>query len=599
MVKQYNKFAATTDGYRGKRAILNQRVIEGLEQPTFDNGVLLLNSESAKTQYLNNSNMAKGYFVVLPKAIDMWDNWQVAIINDSSSELPIYYYTDDLTDLHLFKTLNAGNMCTCILVDSTTEAGVWTTLRTLDTISADTTEKYTSNIFDEFEVEYKNLQSGDVVEIPLSPINAGTAVRSIYVKTVEQFVGATSLKVNIGTDNNNSLFFSNIDLTTAVSDTNFDKDLFEEILSNTNNVNIKAFFNGKGLANLMAGKVKIVIERAKLIDPTILKNAIVNTTVPTGAIMSYVFNDIPAGWFRLDGKDLQNANQVAPQFVAKLNEANNKQVGEKLIIGKDEWEQIERTYGSCGKFCWIGANLRFPKITGFIKGLTDITQLGKAELDTMRPIVGGTFASFDRGYAGASNLFYVASRWSASLRGGGGDNWGTHVGINTGALGTAYNGSETQPKCVKYPYIISVFNKIQWTSQLDYDNLIKASVNKADINLSNVANIDSSFASQLDKIDVQRIVASWNNGTTFYRVYSDGWIEQGGWLYAAYDTHTVTFPRPFKHRVYFATAIAYNADGKRSTSIYGMPTNTTVVFQSGEGRNDPQPYSKMWFACGY
>ena len=50
MVKQYNKFAATTDGYRGKRAILNQRVIEGLEQPTFNNGVLLLNSESAKTQ---------------------------------------------------------------------------------------------------------------------------------------------------------------------------------------------------------------------------------------------------------------------------------------------------------------------------------------------------------------------------------------------------------------------------------------------------------------------------------------------------------------------------------------------------------------------
>ena len=204
MVKQYNKFAATTDGYRGKRAILNQRVIEGLEQPTFNNGILLLNSESAKTQYLNNSNMAKGYFIVLPKAIDMWNNWQVAIINDSSSELPIYYYTNDLTDLHLFKTLNAGNMCTCILVDSTTEAGVWTTLRTLDTISADTTEKYTSNVFDEFEIEYNNLQSSNSIKIPLSLINAGTAVRSIYVKTIEQFVGATSLKVSIGTDDNNS-----------------------------------------------------------------------------------------------------------------------------------------------------------------------------------------------------------------------------------------------------------------------------------------------------------------------------------------------------------------------------------------------------------
>ncbi len=531
MVKQYNKFAATTDGYRGKRAILNQRVIEGLEQPIFDNGVLLLNSESAKTQYLNNNNMAKGYFIVLPKAIDMWDNWQVAIINESSSELPIYYYTDDLTDLHLFKTLNAGNMCTCILVDSTTEAGVWTTLRTLDTISADTTEKYTSNIFDEFEIEYNNLQSGDSVEIPLSIINAGTAVRSIYVKTVEQFVGATSLKVSIGTDENNSLFFGDIDLTAAVSDTNFDKDLFEEILSNTNNVNVKAFFNGNGLANLTAGKVKIVIERAKLIDPTVLKNAIVNTTVPTGAIMSYVFNDEPAGWFRLDGRTLTNANQVAPQFVAKLNEANNKQVGEKLIIGKDEWEQIERTYGSCGKFCWIGANLRFPKIAGFIKGLIDITQLGKAELDTMRPITG----TMRMGGVNGGNAGYIMSgaftKGEYRIGPGGGQDgsaWDADTSIfklNSGALGANYNGSETQPKCVKYPYIISVFNKIQWTSQLDYDNLIKASVNKADIDLSNVTNISEDFKTKIvlfAKPDYSKGFDIPNNKD--YTVIQDGWI---------------------------------------------------------------------------
>lgn len=580
MVKQYNKFAATTDGYRGKRAILNQRVIEGLEQPTFNNGVLLLNSESAKTQYLNNSNMAKGYFIVLPKAIDMWDNWQVAIINESSSELPIYYYTDDLTDLHLFKTLNAGNMCTCILVDSTTETGVWTTLRTLDTISADTTEKYTSNIFDEFEIEYNNLQSGDSVEIPLSLINAGTAVRSIYVKTVEQFVGATSLKVSIGTDENNSLFFGDIDLTAAVSDTNFDKGLFEEILSNTNNVNVKAFFNGNGLVNLTAGKVKIVIERAKLIDPTVLKNAIVNTTVPTGAIMSYVFNDIPAGWFRLDGTVLQSANQVAPQFVAKLNEANNKQVGEKLVIGKDEWEQIERTYGSCGKFCWIGANLRFPKITGFIKGLTDITQLGKAELDTMRPITG----TMRMGGVNGGNAGYIMSgaftKGEYRIGPGGGQDgsaWDADTSIfklNSGALGANYNGSETQPKCVKYPYIISVFNKIQWTSQLDYDNLIKTSVNKADIDLSNIPVdydyvIESKFPTDLDP--------NW------YRKYKSGWLEQGGRVESG---DVVTFLKPFSNN---NITISVN---NRSTASYFqakayMITNTGFKIFQGQGYTNP------------
>ena len=545
MVKQYNKFAATTDGYRGKRAILNQRVIEGLEQPTFNNGVLLLNSESAKTQYLNNSNMAKGYFIVLPKAIDMWNNWQVAIINDSSSELPIYYYTNDLTDLHLFKTLNAGNMCTCILVDSTTEAGVWTTLRTLDTISADTTEKYTSNIFDEFEIEYNNLQSGNNIEIPLSLINAGTAVRSIYVKTTEQFVGATSLKVSIGTDENNSLFFGDIDLTAAVSDTNFDKDLFEEILSNTNNVNVKAFFNGSGLANLTAGKVKIVIERAKLIDPTVLRNAIVNTTVPTGAIMNYAFNDEPAGWLRLDGRTLPNANQTAPQFVAKLNEANNKQVGEKLIIGKDEWEQIERTYGSCGKFCWIGANLRFPKITGFIKGLTDITQLGRAELDTMRPIAGIIGGQSNQNVGNTKGAFYVANVYG---RNGGLENWAPYAdfGFDSSRLGVNYNGSETQPKCVKYPYIMSVFNKVQWTSQLDYDNLIRASINKADVDLSNVQSINLPVALK-DEI-VSWITPDWESAISFngsFTAPSNGWVlaysGSSDWQNVNFNMNNVTY----------------------------------------------------------
>ena len=545
MVKQYNKFAATTDGYRGKRAILNQRVIEGLEQPTFNNGVLLLNSESAKTQYLNNSNMAKGYFIVLPKAIDMWNNWQVAIINDSSSELPIYYYTNDLTDLHLFKTLNAGNMCTCILVDSTTEAGVWTTLRTLDTISADTTEKYTSNIFDEFEIEYNNLQSGNNIEIPLSLINAGTAVRSIYVKTTEQFVGATSLKVSIGTDENNSLFFGDIDLTAAVSDTNFDKDLFEEILSNTNNVNVKAFFNGSGLANLTAGKVKIVIERAKLIDPTVLRNAIVNTTVPTGAIMNYAFNDEPAGWLRLDGRTLPNANQTAPQFVAKLNEANNKQVGEKLIIGKDEWEQIERTYGSCGKFCWIGANLRFPKITGFIKGLTDITQLGRAELDTMRPIAGIIGGQSNQNAGNTKGAFYVANVYG---RNGGLENWAPYAdfGFDSSRLGVNYNGSETQPKCVKYPYIMSVFNKVQWTSQLDYDNLIRASINKADVDLSNVQSINLPVALK-DEI-VSWITPDWESAISFngsFTAPSNGWVlaysGSSDWQNVNFNMNNVTY----------------------------------------------------------
>ena len=276
-----------------------------------------------------------------------------------------------------------------------------------------------------------------------------------------------------------------------------------------------------------------------------LRNAIVNTTVPTGAIMSYVFNDEPAGWLRLDGRVLTNANQVAPQFVAKLNEANNKQVGEKLIIGKDEWERIERTYGSCGKFCWIGANLRFPKITGFIKGLTDITQLGRAELDTMRPITGTIGGQSNQNTGNTKGAFYVANVYG---RNGGLENWAPYAdfGFDSSRLGANYNGAETQPKCVKYPYIMSVFNKVQWTSQLDYDNLIRASINKADVDLSNVESINLPVT--LKEEIVSWITPDWESAISFngnFTAPSNGWVlaysGSNDWQNVNFNMNNVTY----------------------------------------------------------
>ena len=502
MVLEYHKFAATADGYRGKRAVVEQRVIEGLTRPEFDGTVLTLTVDSEQTQYLDENNTADGYYITLPDATTLWNNWQVAIVNDSKVSVPIYYYPgEDSTNLNLVRDLGAGNMVTMILVDNSTPEGQWTTLRTIDTIDAEAVEKYTSDVYETVEIPFNVINSTGTnqVTVDLCSVPMGMAVKSVYIKVEEKFVGNTTLTVDIGTDYNNTYFFNDIDLTGDVTDSNFSKNVYDDILSNSVDTQIRAYISGSNLATLTAGKVKIIVERAKLIDPTILKNAIVQMNMPIGSIISYMFNDVPNGYFRLDGSTLNNANQVAPQFVEKLNQVNNELVGEKLIVTRTQYENQLRDYGSCGKFAWYGANLRFPAINCFIRGLSDLTQLGRFQDDTMRRISGrwgginGWVCDWWR-QGGPTNPFtFTQTGWKAQGPKSGSSDAYYIVSFDTNTLGSNYAGSKTQPKHIKYPYLIAVFNKIQWESSLDYNKLLEASVNKAEKDLSNVSDVTSNF----------------------------------------------------------------------------------------------------------
>lgn len=483
MSKVYKKYGVTTDGYRGKRSILEERVIEGLEEAIFTDHLLQLTPESTKTIYLNSNNMSVGSYIVLPNAKDLWPNWQVAIINESNITCPIYYYTSNYTQLSLFKEVTGGNMTTCILLDDSTEEGTWTTLRTVEQSSVDLLNKYTSDVFEELEVTWNELkQDTTSIQFVLGSVLAGTAVKSVYIKTTEQFTGMTTLNVSVGTSDNITRFSSVYDLTTPVADNNFTKDEFDEILSTTNDTTLYATFTGTGLNDLTAGSVKIVVEKAKLIDPTVLKNPIVQTQIPMGIIMNYAFTDIPEGYWRLDGSLLPNAAAAIPQFVKKLNTVNNQMTGQKLIVGIDEWNQIFATYGACGKFAWQGTSLKFPAINCFIQGLNDLTQLSKlteAGLPdhTHAPLyVGGS--NNDNGDPGQYVL--TDPRDYNGIQ----TNPGYTGGVREGGV---WGKSDTvTPLNIKYPYIISVYNKIQNASAINLNEIIEASVNKANISLDNL-----------------------------------------------------------------------------------------------------------------
>lgn len=492
MVQEYKKIGVTTDGYRGERAILKERVIEGLEKSQFTDASLQLDVNSPQTIYLTNNNFAEGYYILLPDATTLWENWQVRIINDSSHDCNVYYYTSNLSQLNLFKEVTAGNMLTCILLDNaqgSDQTGTWTNLRTTESSSADRLYRYTSDTLDTLDITWNELlQETTQVSISLGTLLAGTSLKSIYVKTTEAFDGVNTLTLDIGTEDDPDYFISGYDLKASVTDNNFTKDLFEEILSTSSPTTIYATITGSSnLTALTEGSVSITLEKPKLIDPTILKNPIVQTQVPIGVIMSYCFNDIPEGYWRLDGTMIPNAASAIPEFVQKLILVNNSLSGEKLIVTETVWNQLNNTYGSCGKFCWVGGSLRFPKINNFIQGLTDLTKLALLTPAGLPNITGSFTVQDDLSVKNPSGVFSISNYFSADIAANRHGSYPHTVNFNAAQSNGIYGRSNTvQPESIRYPYIISIYNKIQNAASIDLAEIIQDSVYKANTNLDNL-----------------------------------------------------------------------------------------------------------------
>lgn len=550
MVKDYKRIGVTTNGYRGEKVALNERVIEGFELATFTNSILRLEDSSPQTIYLTTTNTAEGYYIILPKASNLIKNWKVTIINDSLVDIPIYYYSQNLSNLSLFKNCTSGNMVTCLLLDDTTEQGNWTTFRTQEVTNVTDLDKYISNVYDVKDIRWNQVaQEETSVSVSLGSVLAGYSVTSIYVKTTEQFAPDTlSVKLNVGTEDDPDKFISEYELSNAVADTNFTKDYFEEILSTSQDVDIVATFSSSSnLSGLTSGSVKIVVEKAKVINPMVLNNAIVQTQLPIGTIMNYTFSvedeDVPSGFWKLDGSVFPKANGAIPDFVNKLNETNNKMSGtEKLIVTESEWQTIFTTYGSCGKFAWVGTGLRFPAINCFVQGLNNLASLSELipATDINHFHLTGNFNwGSNNGWFTTKSAAVQADMpagggktgWNGSGNGGGHSTESTLSGNQISSLPLYVNqsSSDVHPTSVKYPYIISVYNSIQDSAQLVVDEIIADSVTKANVSLDNLSITGIELLSNLFIPDyAQQVTGNTIGGGEWIQVIKNSFVEVNG-----------------------------------------------------------------------
>ena len=126
-------------------------------------------------------------------------------------------------------------------------------------------------------------------------------------------------------------------------------------------------------------------------------------------------------------------------------------------------------------------------------------------------------------------------------------------------------------------------------------DILSAADKAVDGTVTNVGSTDmADILSALSRLEAQiRVVETWKSGGEWYRKWSDGWIEQGGWTS---DGATTTLHVPFSdtHYTLLATASVGSGETKATSELATERTTTTfIMFFTTSG------YSGRWYACGY
>ena len=123
---------------------------------------------------------------------------------------------------------------------------------------------------------------------------------------------------------------------------------------------------------------------------------------------------------------------------------------------------------------------------------------------------------------------------------------------------------------------------------------------QANVDLSNLSATGENHFVQLQsgvaQADVDYVVESYQNGTSWYRVYKSGWCEQGGELNASSST-TITFLKPFADTNYYIAKTyigTYTGTWLGDYERFYDKTSTSIKTYVGAGTD-----VYVWEAKGY
>lgn len=262
-----------------------------------------------------------------------------------------------------------------------------------------------------------------------------------------------------------------------------------------------------------------------------------------------------------------------------------------IFIDEGSWQTSVAQYGSCGKFVYNSTNntLRLPKVSDILKGTTDLSALGDL-VEAGIPNVTATFPIDNSSWVGGAMSIDGQNSVGAT-----GDSGVQFKGVfDASTLNSVFGNSPTvQPQVILGLIYIVTATSTKTEIEIDIDEVVTDLNNKADMDLSNVPTTKAILAE------------SYVNGASWYRVYSDGWCEQGG-IYdngsnAREISTSLTFLKPYANVNYIVNILGTRegtGNYKQSAGSISKTMQGITIGLYGFGSSDYARYIQ-WYACGY
>lgn len=314
----------------------------------------------------------------------------------------------------------------------------------------------------------------------------------------------------------------------------------------------------------------------------------IGTLFPMLCSSSYV----PDGALPIDGTEYTKA--LFPNFYTNFLVA-----GLLNTCTYDEYASDITTYGQCGKFALDTENEKFKVPTikdgSYLTQALSNTELGKVYNESLPNIQGGVNGAIIGNYgtiSGTAVTFTGAlkgvSTYSGTISGGNNHFQAiTDLSLDASESSPTYqNNAKVQGDNVRVRYFVQVANGQINQSDMDWSAFASALQGKLNKDHSND--------------EKPYITETYVNGTSGYRLYSDGYCEQWGRISNNYQG-TVTFIKPYKDTNYVLLLSKSDRNENNNGAAWtGLDTNLTNYRTTTQFCyiNNQTPNSE-WFASGY
>lgn len=315
-------------------------------------------------------------------------------------------------------------------------------------------------------------------------------------------------------------------------------------------------------------------------DSGFLVSSDIKPMLPMGHLFAWPYQTPPDGAIQCNGAAYNR--ELYKDFFAYATSKG-------WVKTETEWQSIASSNGGYCPYYSQGdgsTTFRTPKFAPFMQvaiASGDVGTYHKAGLPNIqgRSDLGGIFKAIT--FSGALVTQHNAGDATGATHVNAGGEQRVKITFDASLSSSVYGRSSTvQPESHGWMICVVVAGQATNIGSVDVGDVMSA-----------VAQVQASISAIRSK---PYITQTWVSHTSWYRKYSDGWIEQGGEFKKQRDPNiTVTFPVAFRDAQYAIVTSQYGLDTSNApVCCFSSKTNTGIV------HNVSSWGCKWgWFACGY